>query len=250
METKICTKCGIEKEINKFKRFKSYNGKYYYTGDCKQCRNLDAYEHNKEYRLSHKEQIALLKKKNYIKNREKVVAKHKKYYEKHKEEIKQKVKNWSLNNKEKIKERRRKKYIENREAILKDKYEYKKNRLKTDKMFKIKEQTRNMIRTAFRTKGFVKNQNTQQILGCDLDYFYKYLLQTYKENYDVEWNAIEPVHIDHKKPLKYATTKEEVIKLCHYTNLQLLKAKDNILKSDKLNWKLKKHTMSFIKTVG
>lgn len=240
METKICTKCGIEKEINKFKRFKSYNGKYYYTGDCKQCRNLDAYERNKKYRLSHKEQMVILHKNHYIKNRDKVVARHKEYYEKHKEEIKQKVKNWSLNNKEKIKERQRKNYIENRETILKEKYEYKKSRLKADKMFKIKEQARNMIRTTFRAKGFIKSQNTEKILGCELNYFYKYLLQSYKENYDVEWDKKEKVHIDHKKPLKYAKTEEEVIKLCHYTNLQLLKAHDNLEKSDKLNWKIKK----------
>ena len=34
------------------------------------------------------------------------------------------------------------------------------------------------------------------------------------------------------------TNEKEVIKLCLYTNLQLLKAEDNIQKSDKLDWKL------------
>ena len=31
---------------------------------------------------------------------------------------------------------------------------------------------------------------------------------------------------------------EEVINLCHYTNLQLLKAKDNLCKNSKLDWRL------------
>ena len=43
----------------------------------------------------------------------------------------------------------------------------------------------------------------------------------------------EKVHIDHIIPLATAKTEEDVIKLCHYTNLQLLKAKDNLKKGAK-----------------
>lgn len=240
MKTKICTKCKQEKEINEFKRFKSTNGKFYYTGDCKKCRNLEAYDRNKKYRLSHKKEIAIIKKINYQKNKKIISKKQKKYYQEHKEKIKNKSKIWYYNNQEKNSKRRKEYYEQNRDSILKEKYEYKKEKLKKDNLFKIKEQTRNMIRTTFRKKGFSKSKKTEEILGCDLKFFYEYLLNTFYDNYGYEYNFNELVEIDHIKPLKYAKTEEEIIKLCHYTNLQLLKAKDNLEKSSKLNWKLKK----------
>ena len=84
----------------------------------------------------------------------------------------------------------------------------------------------------------IKNKKTSEILGCDLEYFANYLLQTFKNNYGYDWDGKEKISIDHIVPLATAKTEEEVIKLCHYTNLQLLKAEDNLQKGDKLNWEL------------
>ena len=93
---------------------------------------------------------------------------------------------------------------------------------------------RNFISKSFlRTKN-KKNKKTLEILGCDYLKFKKHLLQTYKEKYNVDWNNIEKVHIDHIIPLATAKTSDDVIKLCHYSNLQLLKAKDNLKKGAKL----------------
>ena len=66
----------------------------------------------------------------------------------------------------------------------------------------------------------------------------EHLLQTFKSNYGYEWDKVEPVHIDHIIPLATAKTEEDIIKLCHYTNLQLLKAKDNLRKNAKNDWRL------------
>ena len=38
------------------------------------------------------------------------------------------------------------------------------------------------------------------------------------------------MYIDHIVPLATATTENEVLKLCHYKNLQLLTAEDNLAK--------------------
>ena len=36
-----------------------------------------------------------------------------------------------------------------------------------------------------------------------------------------------------------ANTEEDILKLCNFKNLQLLKAKDNLDKKDKLNWEVR-----------
>jgi 5-methylcytosine-specific restriction endonuclease McrA len=46
----------------------------------------------------------------------------------------------------------------------------------------------------------------------------------------VEQYCGQPVHIDHIIPLSSAKTEDKVKKLCHYSNLQLLKPKDNLEK--------------------
>jgi len=50
------------------------------------------------------------------------------------------------------------------------------------------------------------------------------------------WNNMGQWHIDHIIPLSTAITEEDVIRLCHYTNLQPLWAEDNLKKSNKLDW--------------
>ena len=59
-------------------------------------------------------------------------------------------------------------------------------------------------------------------------------------NYGYEWDGIEKIHIDHIIPLDTAKIENDIIRLNHYTNLQLLKPLDNWQKKNKLNWKLKR----------
>jgi hypothetical protein len=93
-----------------------------------------------------------------------------------------------------------------------------------------------MLNDAFRRREYTKSESLKKITGLAVDVLIKYLLKTFKENYGYEWEGQESVHIDHIIPLSTAKTEEDVKKLCHYTNLQLLKAKDNLEKKDRLDW--------------
>lgn len=112
----------------------------------------------------------------------------------------------------------------------------KKKRREKDEIYKLKCQCRNMIRDSFKRKNLKKNKKTESIIGIELDKFSDYLKQTFKNNYGYNWDLKECVHIDHIIPLATANTEEEVIKLCHYTNLQLLKGKDNLQKGYKTDY--------------
>ena len=206
METKICKKCGIEKSIDNFRnKFEKRFNKSYLYSYCKECEK----KYHKQYQKENKEKI-------------------KKYNKK------------ANDNKEYHKEYNKKYYKYNKEKINKRCVKYKNKKKKEDVLFKLKEQIRLSIWMSFKRKGLIKNKHTEEILGCQLDYFHNYLLQTFKYNYGYEWNGIEKVHIDHIIPLATANTEKEIIKLCHYTNLQLLKAEDNLKKASKLSWELNK----------
>ena len=272
MNTKICTKCGIEKDIIEFGKCRTNKDGLQYW--CKICRN----EHNKKYREKHKEQIKqyyeLNKERinkrnneNYYKNKEERSKKSKIYYQKNKEykkakaneyyyknidEIHLKQKDYYERNKDILKKQAKKYRDEHIEERKKYAENYRKNnrhiinkrhnkRMKEEPIYYLKHRIRTLIRKSFIRRGETKSKRTEEILGCSIDFFINYLIKTYEDNYNEKWDwkYLKETHIDHIKPLAEVNTKEEVIELCHYTNLQLLKAKDNLDKKDSLEWELK-----------
>lgn len=143
-------------------------------------------------------------------------------------------KQYRKEHKELYRESDKKHYEKNKEKINLKHKEYAKYRRENDSCFKLKDNVRKLIRNSFNRKNEIKNQKTQNILGCNIEFFIKYLLNTYKDRYGMEWDGKEKVHIDHIIPLAIADTEEEIFELCNYKNLQLLKAKDNLQKSCKI----------------
>lgn len=134
-----------------------------------------------------------------------------------------------LSDEEKLKRKResQKKYRDNHRQQIN---QYVRERKKADPVFKLECQARNTVYQSFARTGNVKPNRCEDVTGLSIDGLCTYLVGTYKDNYGVEWDGNEPVHIDHIVPLATAKTEEDVIRLCHYTNLQLLTAKDNLKK--------------------
>ena len=104
---------------------------------------------------------------------------------------------------------------------------------KTDPVFYLKGKARRNIRDSFQRRKYQKSKPTEQLTGLSSIELCQYLLTTFKKNYGRDWDGKEPVHIDHIIPLATAKTEEDVTRLCHYTNLQLLTAQDNLAKGSK-----------------
>jgi hypothetical protein len=197
-------------------------------------------ERIKQYRLDHSDE-----RKEYMdnyrkENSEELKAWRKEYRLKNLDRIKEYMDIYREENKDSIKEYNKNYKDDNKEVLMKKALEYYHKRRKEDPLFRLKVQVRNVVRNSFNRKGTVKRRKTEELLGCSIDDFANHLLKSFFDNYGYEWDGVEEVHIDHIVPLATADTEEEVIKLCHYTNLQLLKAKDNLEKRDNLDWELLK----------
>lgn len=226
--TKTCNYCFIEKPLTDF-RIRSDNGKH--RNICKKCESV---KHN-EYISKHKELDKIAKQKYYNKYKDKISQKMKEYYISNKEEIKTRRKINREKNKEHLNELARIRCKKNRKQISAKE----KERRKTDILFNFKKVIRQNIRMSFIKNNYIKKETTQKIIGCDYSFFLEHLLQTFKNIYGYEWDRKEKVHIDHIIPLCTAQNEDDVKKLCHYTNLQLLKEKDNLRKGSKLNYEIK-----------
>lgn len=212
---------------------------------CKECEKKKNNEYQKGYNEKHKQQIKEYNKKRYAENKDYINERNKQYNKnnadklkqyriKNKEKIKNNKEKYIMQNKEKIKEYNKLYYKKNKLELLEKEKKYKRTKRKQDEIYKFKEQIRNMINSSFKRKKFKKDSHTEDIIGCSVEYFINYLLETYKNNYGYEYDWKEKVHIDHIVPLKTVKTKEEVISLCNYKNLQLLKAIDNLKKGCKI----------------
>jgi 5-methylcytosine-specific restriction endonuclease McrA len=108
METKVCSKCHIEKSVEQFHKDKKHG----YYSSCKQCKKeyteankVRKAEYDKQYRDINRDKKSEQDKKYRQENKEKISEKNKKYYSANKEAILVKNKEHYQTNKEKIGER-------------------------------------------------------------------------------------------------------------------------------------------------
>lgn len=106
VKTKICTKCGIEKELSEFSNRKGVKC-VKKQSHCKKCYS----EYKKLYSVKNKEKINLYNTEYNNSHKKEISDYHKKYGEKNKEKLRIKAKNYYIKNKENLKEKNRRTYL-------------------------------------------------------------------------------------------------------------------------------------------
>lgn len=203
MDSKVCRVCKEEKTLDNFTKHKLTKDRLRH--ECRSCRNTE----RREWCKNNRELVNSIRRRSYAKNPETKKAMDKRYY------------------------------LKNKERIIRQTTEYKKNKISNCIITRFKVRISHRIRSAFKYIGEEKSTTTSNIVGCSREFLKKHLINTFKLNYNEEYNPdIHKVHIDHIIPISTASTKEDVIRLNHYSNLQLLLDRDNMRKSNRLDFKI------------
>ena len=225
-DTKVCSKCGEKRHISQFaKQTKAKDG---LQNKCKIC--------NKEYRNANKERIKKYLTDYQLKNRDVLIAKKRQYRINNLDKIRKKGLIWAKNNQEKVRANQKKQWYKNKEKYYAANYKRNSNRRKTDHLYAMRLRISHRLRLALRGIGMKKSITTKSIIGCSWEQLKIHIETQFIDG--MTWENRSAWHIDHKIPLSTAKTEEDVIRLSHYTNLQPLWAKDNLRKSNKLDYQL------------
>lgn len=215
MKSKTCSVCKDNKLILDF--YKSKGGKFGRHSICKICMlNYQNERHNKEEIKKYRKEYSA----NRWKNR-----------------FEPKIEKRIISLEEKRINRKKicyKYYLNNKDIILKRLSVSGKIRRNEDIIFKLTGSLRHRIWSIFKSKGIKKHKTTEKLLGISFEMAKKHIERQFTKGMNWSNYGIYGWHIDHIIPLSSVTTEEELIKLCHYTNLQPLWAIDNIKKSNKI----------------
>lgn len=230
METKVCNKCNLEKDICEFGKLKSSRDGYRYF--CKKCRNniektyegSNVSERKKKWRNNNKEKI----KNHYQETKQIILDYQKKYREENLDKIKERGKKYYNINKKEILDKN-KIYRKNTKNI-RNIYESKKK--KNDPIYSLLCGMRSRLCNYLKMCDVTKRNKTFDIVGCSPEFLKEHLETQFTDG--MSWDNRSEWHIDHIIPLSSAKTEDELYKLCHYTNLQPLWAEDNLRKSNKI----------------
>jgi len=145
------------------------------------------------------------------------------------------------NNKLKEREYHRQYKIENPDKFKKYKsnyYQKIKEFKKDDIFYRLTINLRRRLNHSLKRKSWRKNSHFLDYIGCDLKTLKSHIESQFQIG--MTWNnwAINGWHIDHIIPLSSAKTIEQLYELSHYTNLQPLWAKDNLIKSNYIKEKI------------
>lgn len=167
-------------------------------------------------------------------NKDSISEKRKMYYQINKERVKERVKEYTSENREYVNQRNRENREKNKDEYNRKWCEYVKKRKNNDPLYKLSCSIRTLISQSFKNQFTKKAKKTVEILGCDFETFKEHIEIQFTD--DMNWdNYATYWQLDHKTPISWSESEEEVYKLNHYTNFQPLFWKDNISKGNR--WK-------------
>jgi len=219
---KVCSRCGIEKNIDYFyKNRTNPDGLNYYCKECKKQYDKEWYQNHREERIKYSQRPEVKKyRKEYQKewrkdNPERKKESDKKWYQKHRKEIIRGSKKYRKNNPEKYREY--------------DK-EYKKNKRANDSKFRLNNNTAIAIGKSL--KGSKNGRSWEKLVGYSLQDLMSRLSINFQKG--MSFDNYGKWHIDHKKPqslFRFTIPEDKPFKDCwSLANLQPLWAVDNIRK--------------------
>ncbi len=204
----------------------------------------------KGYYKLNKDKILKREKDRYIKNSEIIKSKVMDYYWKNESTIKIKNKEYRIKNKVALSKKQKEWCIKNKEYLVKSGKEYREKnkakiakrirkweseKYKSDPVFKLMRLARSRARGFLKSIGIRKTKSYNSIFGADAIFVRSHIERMFIG--EMSWKNHGKVwHIDHIIPLSTAKTEDEVLRLCHYTNLQPLFVHENLQKGARLDW--------------
>jgi len=222
IELRICYICKIEKPLLEFCKRYDY-GEDYYRNKCKDCTNY----YNRQYKKANIEKVKEGRKKYYKKNKNKILEARKIRVKKNLEHYRKLWKKYNI----KSKDKRRENYKKHKDNG--DINRYYKIKYETNINYKITCSLRSVFYHAIKNNS--KKSSVLELLGCTIEELKIYLQSMFNEK--MNWkNHGKYWHIDHIIPCSsFDMSIMENQKRCfHYTNLQPLYWRDNLVKSDKI----------------
>lgn len=208
---KICSRCKKQKMLDKFGRLSSSKDGLRHC--CKECRKLEMSTEN-----------------------QKLLAKQRKQKYAQSDHGKEKISLYNKTEQNKELHRLRCKKYESTDRFKKLRKQYERNRYQNNANYRLVSNLRCRLYSALnrnKKKKIIKYQNTIDLFGCTVEQLWTHLESMFsegmtKENYG-KW------HVDHIIPCdSFNLSDPKQQKACfHYTNLQPLWAKDNLIKSNK-----------------
>lgn len=208
IECKSCSKCENWFSLSEFQK----NMNFSWDGLANYCKACSKINDGAKY-LKRKDAVTKRSKEYYQENKSYVTQRNKAYQEKHREEIGLYKSNWQKENREK------------RNKRLSERYRNEPN-------YRIAVNLRNRLLVAL--KNNQRSSPTLALLGCSIDFFRQHMESMFVG--EMSWNNHGTIwHIDHIKPCaKFDLSDGSHQKICfHYTNMQPLFVKDNLIKGDR-----------------